>query len=404
MIRRSLSLAWFALLASAPAIAQLSQPTLDALLAQSPAVLQADAERRAAESQARQLESGQYETQVGTGFTRRSTDLDGDFAEWNLGVSRQVRWPEKRRLDEALARNTRQRARIRFEQVWQAEALEWARLTTDFSLAADRARLAGERTNGAQARMEAEQLRVQQGRGREIDLDRFRRDLALAEVAQGDAETAARLARLALDMRFPGASAMEQPVETVLASCVASQDASPRSLPVRLAQLERERVDLGRRRAQSDLLPDPQLGLNLFSERDGDEAGVGVTVSVPIAGAYRRAGRDAYVDLERAATAAQRVAEADAERQRLEVDMRAVDSLRRRDQARVAELAAASVISRLERGLSLQAATMLDLLEARQALWTAQLASAEAQAAFDHARLQRAVLAGCLSPSAMVPE
>ena len=403
MIRGLLGIACLALAGAAPVFAQVMGPTLGELLAQSPAVVQADAERRAAESRARQLEIGQYETQVETGLTRRDAGLDGDFAEWNLGVSRQVRWPEKRRLDEALARNARHQARTRFEQVWRNEVLDWARLWTEFTLAEARARLASERIQGAQARLDAEQIRVQQGRGREIDRDRFRRDLALAEVAHGEAETVVRLARLALDMRFVGASGMEMPVEAILAAC-AAPEASPGSPAVRLAQLEGERIDLERRRTQSDLLPDPQLGLNLFSERDGDETGLGVTVSVPIAGGYRRARRDASDDLARAAAAARRAAEAEVERQRLEVEMRAVDGSRRRDQARAAEIAARSVIDRLERGLSLQAVTMLDLLEARQALLTAQLASAEAQAAFDHARLQRAILSGCPNPSAVLSD
>lgn len=383
--------------------AQPAQAQVRAALESAPAVAAARADRAAALARAEQTGLGGYETSLDAGLARREVDAAGDSMEWQLGVSRRFRWPEKRRLDAELSRTETALAEAAYARAWQAGALDWAGLWVRWDRARVLEGVMANRADDARARRDAERARLDQARGRAVDVDRLGRDLALAEAALETARQETELTRLALEARFPGTARPDLAAALVPETCVGNgsggdplNEMLQASPALRTARLELDHARLVRRRAEYDRRTDPQLGLQVFSERDGRETGVGVTVSVPIAGGLRAARIDEAAGQQNGRMASLAVVEAEARRAALELAARNIRTERRLQQARDAVAAAEQVLARLERGRDLQAVTMLDILEARSALWSAREAEIEARADRLDVRLRRGIRLGCV--------
>ncbi|MEA1941120.1 MAG: TolC family protein [Pseudomonadota bacterium] len=399
----ALALAGLAFLAGAgTGDAQPAEAQVRAALESAPAVAAARADRAAALARAEQTGLGGYETSLDAGLARREVDASGDSMEWQLGVSRRFRWPEKRRLDAELSRTETALAEAAYAHAWQAGALDWAGLWVRW----DRARILEDvmanRADDARTRRDAERARLDQARGRAVDVDRLGRDLALAEAALETARQETELARLALDARFAGTARPDLAAALVPEACGGDGDSDPlsemlqASPALRTARLALDHARLVRRRAEYDRRTDPQLGLQVFSERDGRETGVGVTVSMPIAGGLRAARVDEAAGNQNGRRASLAAVEAEARRAALELAARNIRTERRLQQARDAVAAAEQVLARLERGRDLQAVTVLDILEARSALWSAREAEIDARADRLEVRLHRGIRLGCV--------
>ena len=379
-----------------------AEAQLRAALTATPAMAAARADRDAAVARAEQIGLGEYETSMDAGLARRQVDGAGESAEWQLGVSRRFRWPDKRRLDAELARTELALADAAHARAWQAEALDWAMLWTAWDRARAMQQVMASRVEDARARRDAERQRLDQARGRAVDVDRFDRDLALAEAMLESARQEAELARLSLESRFPGTADPELAADLGPEACdgaVSLETMLGASPTLQVARLELDRAELQRRRAEYDRRTDPQLGLQVFSERDGRETGVGLSVSMPISGGLRRARVDEAAGRQGSRAATLAAAEAEVRRTYLEQEARLVRTGVRVEQAAAAVAASRQVLDRLERGRALQAVTILDSLEARRALWEAREAQIAAGAERREAELVRGIRLGCLLPA-----
>ena len=392
-----------ALLLSPPAQAQSAEEQVRAALEAAPSVAVARAEREIALARAEQRDIGEYETSLDAGFARRQAESSSDTSEWQVGVTRSFRWPQKRRLDNELARTEMAMADASYAAAWQAEALEWVSLWVQWDQARALEAIMGSRLEDARARRDAEAIRVDQNRGRDVDLDRLERDLSLAAAALQGAQTDRELTRLALEARFPGTARPELAQGLLSETCRLSQDtedalsgmlsANPK---LHVARLELNHAELMRQRAEYDRRADLQLGLQVFSEQDGRETGVGVGVSLPITGGLRAARLTEAASAQGGRVASLAAAEATIRRQALALIARTIRSERQVEQTREAVTAAERVLTRLERGRDLEAVTVLDILEARRALWGAREAEIAASADRLNAQLQAAVQLGCV--------
>lgn len=139
------------------------------------------------------------------------------------------------------------------------------------------------------------------------------------------------------------------------------------------------RADAVAQRAKADEMPDPQMGFRLFSERGGDETGLGVSFSIPIGGEARSA-----MALERYAAAA--AARQDVQRVRRAVlDTAETDAIQARSEhaawlsAQSAAEDSARVVQRLREGYAIGASSLTDLLTAERRHLDSRLMEAQAR-------------------------
>ena len=390
------------LVLSSQLAAQEPEDTVRSVIESSSGVMAARADRSVAMARAEQVRLGEYETQLDAGLARRQVRSADDSMEWQLGVSRRFRWPAKRQLDLDLARTESALAQARYTLSWQGEAEAWVRLWSAWSQASALVEVMDRRVEAARLRRDAEQVRLQHARGRAVDVDRLDRDLALARASLDTSRQSAELARLALEARFPGTAepGLAEGLDTETCGDPDAGEALDTAIALspalRVARLELDWADLQRRRAAYDQRADPQLGVQVFQERDGAETGLGVSVSLPITGGLRQA-RLVAAEGEQTSRAARLASAEQALRQTfLTLEARNLRSGLRVEQAGEALSAAQTVLDRLERGRDLEAVTVLDILEARTALWSAREVEIAARAEQVEARLLRGILLQCV--------
>jgi cobalt-zinc-cadmium efflux system outer membrane protein len=376
-------------------------PLNEAAVAASPVIEAASADLEAALARAEQLRLGGYEVTVTGAAARRTVDGVGDFTDYSGGVSRSFRWPEKRRADMALADVELRLARADFEIAWRNEALRLTALWNEWRLASELARLAEADARDAADAAAAESRLTARGAAREVDVDQLRADAALAELAMLQASESANRARSALAAAFPQLLLPEAPppfadAETLRANLAAQMNAAPDHPEHRAARLGLERIQLVERRARLSQRPDPELGLEVFSEFDGDESGVGVTLAVPLSGR----GRAVAADESRSASLAQEARRRGAAREVVHVYAAALDAVElaasRLSAAELAASASGTALRRVSRGRDLGASTVSELITARRMARQAEQALLEERAAATLAAHRLAIFEGRL--------
>lgn len=244
----------------------------------------------------RRLQAGPYEFAVRGGYQSHSIDR-GRYPEWDLGIERAIRLPNKARVDTAIGAQGVELARRAAYSAW----CDGARLMLKLWFAWSRESIQLELLQ-----QQAEFLRTQQvvvtKRARVGDAPRVEVNLAEASVAQAEASVAALQgreegARAALERTFPG---LTVPTRATLGD--------PRPLDgdldfyldrvrihndeVRVARALSKRARLYADRAAADRIPDPAIGARLSSDQSGPDRIAGVYVIVPIPGKARAAFSD----------------------------------------------------------------------------------------------------------------
>lgn len=337
-----------------------------------------------AEAEARMRQVGPYEPQLSLIPQTRRIDGDRRYREWEVDLSRGVRWPGKARLDREIGQAGREAAGLAFEDVHHAGALRLLALWSDWQRAAVAAtqreaqRAAWQRERAAVAR------RVQLGDAAARDRVALDAALAQAEAALAQAQADADTARLALSAAFPELPLPEQVRPPATPTALDGSDAAwialiqQRSHEIGGAAAIARKKDAEARRARAERRPDPQIGLRMISDRGGREQALGVTVTVPL-GVSRRAA-------EVAATGADAMgAEAELAMVRRDVELAARQAVtlararhaiwQRQQQAAAATRDSAD---KAERGYALGELGLDEMLLARRAAQEAELAAARA--------------------------
>jgi outer membrane protein TolC len=242
------------------------------------------------------LAAGDAETKlVLEGQQRRErVDPEDTFAEWNVGVERELRLPEKARLDSELGRQRVGVARAALADAFHETGREllagwfaWVRAGLEVE--------EWERQSGLLAQeLAVVEKRIQAGDA--AQLERLAAEAALAQSRASLAQASGRLqvARTDLAARFPSLSL---PRTVRLAEPTAVSGSAERwrqqimahshSLIAAQAESRRWQTELARQNAYE--LPNPTVGLFYGQERGGDEQIVRLGVSVPLPGEGRRA-------------------------------------------------------------------------------------------------------------------
>jgi len=260
-----------------------------------PAVIAATAGIRVEEANRDRLGAGPHEFALRLAEQRRrerGTDLA--YREHEVGIERAIRMPGKSAVDGELGDLGVEQARAS-----RGEALhEGARLLLgqwfDWLRAGLEEREWQAHVDTLKTQHAAVTRRVAVG-----DAARLDGLLSEAQLVQADAlleQSRARRQRLAADLArsfpvivLPEAVAPAEPRPLPESSAVWTERIIAANHELRAVNLATRRAGTAARRADSERLPDPTLGIKLASERDGQERIVGLQVSVPLGGTARSA-------------------------------------------------------------------------------------------------------------------
>lgn len=264
-----------------------------------PGLRQQSLQRELAGAESALLDAGPHEWVARAGVVRRNVRGGERYREQEAGLERGLRWFGKADQDRAIGRQGIAVAEARRADAWH----EAGRALMQDWYAALRA-AAGVRTLERQHAL-VEHLaavaarRVQAGAApalerMQADTELLRAATRLVEARQDAGQALALLAATYRDLPAPVTDALPQPQPAAADPQVrAALDADNHELA--LARSEAEWEALRARRAASERMPDPTVGLHLVRERDGEERTVGLSLSIPLPGAARSAERDAAV-------------------------------------------------------------------------------------------------------------
>lgn len=315
---------------------------------------------------------------------RAYRDATPTSREWLAQVERPLRVNGKAGLDRTLGELEVSVARARFGEARHESARALADLWLDVIASGLHLSLAQEQVAFAQGNLEAVAKRQRAGDASSLELNVARADLGEAQRQASLAASQQARAQARLAGRFPGAqpprAALSEPaapsqplawwVERVLAEAE----------PLKAAEAMMRRARAAADRAGADRVADPTVGVFTASEASRNERIVGVSLSIPLAGDYRR---------ERAQQALREadVARAEADRLRREITTEVTqahaDAVAGVDRWRLAERVAEAATANarlMQRAYALGEADLQALLLARRQSVEAARAALEARA------------------------
>lgn len=338
-----------------------------------------------ARGEARLLGAGPHEWKLTGSYIRREAEGFPGFDEYDATLSRAIRLPGKGTLDrkagEAGVRSAEQfseDARHQTALLLMSHWMDWLGASETEAIAA------------AQAEALKGELGILERRGElddaahvEVETARAAYDQARSILLKARGE--ASRARAALASTFPALVLPEAPpaipAPPVLAEPgVWEERMIGRSHEIGYYAAEAERLEMIARRSRADRAPDPEVGVRAFSERNGEESGAALVVSIPFGGGAR------------AGAAARDAAAAGVARDHLERIRREIRSVARQDiilaqslqdawiSASRARASSEAAIERIRRGFALDAVELADLLLAERRHAEVRLLEAEARA------------------------
>lgn len=359
--------------ASAPAFLPPEHAVERAILAL-PEARAASARAQQAGAEQRLRAAGPHEAELLLIPQRRRVDgSTRDAREYEVQLTRGLRWPNKARLDREIGALGVDVAALRLGDAHHQGARRLLEAWMGWLAAAAQADEAATQRTLMQRERDAVATRVRLGDAAQRDLDLAEASLArvVADALDAAARRDAARQRLASDFpslplpgqapALPAPQALEDPArwQALIVE---------RSHEIGAAVAEAQRLQRVADRARADRLPDPTVGLRYLNERSGSERALGVVLSIPLGVRARSARADAD---QSAAEAAQ--AEADAMRRSITLESRLAVAEAEAAQAAWAQLArardaAALAARRSQRAYALGEAGVADwLLAERQA-------------------------------------
>ncbi len=359
------------------------QAAVEQALATQPQVRAAQAQVRGAQAEQQRLLAGEHEYGLSLSAQRRSVSGGPDYREWGVGIERGLRLPGKAALD---ARIGQQGVLAAAEAVGDSRheaARELLRLWYAARQASLEASLWRQQATLLQTQKRTVEQRVKRGDAARLEILQ-----AEAAAAQAAAQTAAaqareQLALAELQARYPelppphDATALPTAPEGDAAHWLEHTLTHNHELLAVQRALDKARLQV--ERAQAERRPDPTLGLHLGSEQGGNDRIIGISLTLPLPGAARKA--QAKVQLAQAEALAELEA---ATRRRLAAEsasnwQRAVGGVETWRQLDDAATAIARHADLAKRAQTLGELDLSDTLQAQRAALEAQLAAGQAR-------------------------
>lgn len=265
------------------------------VLDEHPMVLAARARTEAARANARTLSSGPHEFTLTTSVVRRSVDLEGRYGEYDATLTRPVRLPGKARLDRAAGEFGIVAAENRAEDVKHQTAVLLADLWWDWLGAGAEEAVNRQAVENLNRSLAGVRRRQQLRDASELEVDQAEAALGAARLLAEQSAGRVSFARARLGSQFPGLVLTDRPEEAPVPMVPEGGFAAMRDLviarshEIAAAKAEAWRMQALADRARRDRIADPTFGVRAFSERSGQEKGVGLIASIPLGGGHRRA-------------------------------------------------------------------------------------------------------------------
>ncbi len=265
-----------------------------AWIEQDPAVVEARRALAAAGHGAAALAAGPHEWTAKASTQRRQVGGVGNSTEWSVGVERAIRIGGKAGLDRTLGETDIAIARARIGEARHDAARALSDLWLGW-LAADAAQaLWKEQLAFAEANLAAVDKRKRAGDASALDASIAQADLAEVRRQASQADSTLAKARAKLALRFPGAApALQAPVpladpaEPMWPQSAWRERIVAEADPLKIAEGQVRRAELGAQRSRADQMPDPTMGVFTSNEAFRNERVVGVSLSIPFGGAAR---------------------------------------------------------------------------------------------------------------------
>ncbi|PXW71563.1 outer membrane protein TolC [Blastomonas natatoria] len=288
-----------ALLASAgPAMAQPGlppEPQVREALDQHPSVLAAMARIEAARADGEALRAGPHEFQLTTSAIQRTVDREGRYAEFDASLSRPIRLPGKARLDRQAGASGIEAAENRMEDARHQAALLLADYWWDWLGAAAEQQIDAQAVQNLERSLASIRRRAELRDAAPMEVDQAEAALGATRLQVQQSAGRADLAKVRIQAQFPGLALPATPGELPLPEMPQASLAELRSLVIErsheigAAKAEAERLQALADRARRDRFADPSIGVRAFSERSGQETGLGLIATIPLGGRHRSA-------------------------------------------------------------------------------------------------------------------
>ncbi len=297
LVQLALAIAWAWPLAGFPADADLALPPASSVreaLNRLPHVQAARAGVALGSANREGLRAGPYEWTVRGSVQQRRESIGPRYFENGIAIERPWRWFGKAEKDAAIGDQGVLEAQAALGDAWHEAArallkgwFDWLREASTSARLLEQVALLEQQTEIARKRVNAgDAARV------ELRLAEAERERVVA--VQRQAAQRASLAALDLTRRFPGIRAA-MPAALPLPAALPGTDEEwlqhvlADNHETALAEATARKARLTAERVASDRMPDPTVGVRMSQERDRQEQIVGLTLSIPLPGAARRA-------------------------------------------------------------------------------------------------------------------
>lgn len=271
-----------------------SQQTIKEAMDNSPMVQAAQAGIKLEEANARKLNAGPYEFTAKLTEQQRRVRESGSFNEWDAALERGLRLPGKAAIDQQLGVQGISLAKLAYGDALHESGRDLLRRW----FAWRQEHVQAKQWQNQVAAL-GEQLAIV--RKRVVAGDAPQLEVSLSEAALAQAEYALRQAKLReqtaatdvteryVEITLPGDPAVVEPEPLQEGLDYWREKILEHNHELALVRGEVQRAQLHLNRSSADKTPDPTVGINYSSERDGEEHVTGLFVSIPLPGEARRA-------------------------------------------------------------------------------------------------------------------
>lgn len=243
------------------------------------------------------LASGTYEWNLKIGTQQRRETTGTRFAEQELAMERSIRMGRKSDTDRSLGEAGVSVGQSAYADTWHEVVRSLLKSWYDWQRERSASEVLTRQTALAQEQLRAAIRRVKAGEAPRMDQLMAQADFDRAAAAQQQASGREEVQRMELQRRYPGIGMPDgnassvTPATQLLPADVQDWQGTIMSdnHEIELAEAELRVAQFQGQRAQLDIRPDPQFGVRVSRERGGQEAVMGVYVTIPLSGSYREA-------------------------------------------------------------------------------------------------------------------
>ena len=296
-------LIFLALIMSFPAYADnyLSPPDLPPLAAvttalnNTPTVRAATANLGVESANSDRLRAGGYETAIRLNTQQRQTLVpDQRYTEWDVGLERALRLPNKARLDKQLGEQGMEQAHFvlgdALHESGRMLLSGWFNWLREFY----QTQQWQAQVDGYKTQLDVVDKRVRAGDAAKLERLQAEAALAQAQAQLADAQLRLATAKNELSRRYPAIPLSALPIlpqpELVSEPLEVWQQRSiAHNHELAIAHSETLRYGTLLARSEADKIPDPSVGIRFASERGGEDKIIGVNLIIPFTGNARLA-------------------------------------------------------------------------------------------------------------------